>query len=181
MDAWYAVSRLRIVVQPIALEEFRLLSRAKVGEPAALAAVWRNWRNAIWSICLAMARDREHALSLLKTLYGELRSVIRGWTTDTTPCCLVATWIFRRLHALLELPDLQSIDAPAPRAVSVPGHQQVAARVARLSPGLRLVYLIDLFFGCPAQKTAAILGVDEVALRHARAIAAWDLVKEDEP
>ena len=168
-------------MQPVALQEFRLLTRAKSGEQAALAEVWRTWRNAIWSICLAMARDQEHALSLLKALYGDLRSVIGGWTPEITPCCLAATWIFRRLHGLLELPELQSIDAPAPRAVAVPSQHQVAARVARLSPGIRLVYLIDLFFGCPAQTTAAILGVDEVALRHARATAAWDLVKADAP
>ncbi len=163
-------------MQTVSLAEARLVTQAKAGETAALAQIWADWRTPLWSICLAMADDKPHALELLRALYAELPVVVRGWSRDTSLCCLVATWVFRRLHATLELAQLESIDAPAPAVVSVPSRKVVAERIARLSPRIRLVYLIDLFFGCPADTTAAILQVDEVALRHARAVAAWSLV-----
>lgn len=163
-------------MQTVSLADVRLLTRAKAGEPAAIAQLWQQWRNPMWSVCRAMATDKAHAIELLRTLYAELPSVVRGWARDTSLCCHVATWVFRRLGAMLELPALPSIDVQAPQMVQVPSRTEASQRIAQLSPRVRLVYLIDLFFGCPASTTAALLNVDELDLRHARASAAWSMV-----
>lgn len=163
-------------VQTVSLADVRLLTRAKAGEPAAIAEIWQQWRNPLWSVCRAMADDKGGAIELLRALYAELPAAVRGWARDTALCCHVATWVFRRLGAILELPALSSIEAPAPHAVEVPSQEEAARRLARLSPRVRLVYLIDLFFGCPASTTASMLDVSELDLRHARSKAAWSLV-----
>jgi len=164
------------VVSTVSLADARLLTRARSGDPRATAEVWTNWRNPLWSVCRAMAADKAEAIELLKELYADLPRAVRGWARDEPLCCLVATWAFRRLHASLELTDLTGIAVTVPETVATPDAALVSERLDRISPQVRLVYLIDLFFGCPASTTADLLGVSEQDIRQARSSAAWSMV-----
>jgi hypothetical protein len=52
----------------------------------------------------------------------------------------------------------------------------IAARVAGIPGTPRLVYLLDLFFGCPADELARLTGLPEESLRDARADATFRML-----
>lgn len=163
-------------MKTVSLADVRLLNQARSGDPAAVRQLWTQWRTPMWSVCRSMAADKAEAVALLQALYAELPLAVRGWARDEPMCCLVGTWVFRRVSASLELERVAGIEVHAPQTVCAPTRADAAVRIARLSPPVRLVYLVDLFFGCPASTTAALLGVDELDLRHARSAAAWSVV-----
>jgi len=53
---------------------------------------------------------------------------------------------------------------------------EVVRRVSEFDPSVRLVYLLDLFFTCPAAGLARLTGLDEQVIRDARITACWALV-----
>jgi len=146
-----------------------------------MSDLWTSWRNPLWSLCVAMAADNTQAIDLIKDLYADMPSAVRGWARDEPLCCLMATWAFIRLRANLELPALAGIEVTVPATVEAPDAASISDRVNRLTPQVRLVYLIDLFFGCPASTTAALVGASERDLRQARASAVWSIVAGGAP
>ena len=165
----------------VSLADARLLTRARAGEPSALTEMWTAWRGPLWSVCRAMAPQEAHAFELLKDLYGDLPTAVRDWARDESMCCLIATWAFGRLQTSLELAVATGIPVSVPERVVTPDPALVLRRVEALSPPVRLVYLIDLFFGCPASTTARMLGITEAQIRTARASAAWSMVAGEAP
>jgi hypothetical protein len=155
----------------VSLDDARLLQRVRRGEPDGVLRVWDGAKDELWSVCLAMAPDR--ALELLQDLYDGLWSETRAWRADVAVCCLVAAYAWRRLEALLQLGPIPDIDRSVPSALEVPSADQIAARLAGVPGTARLVYLLDLFFGCPADELARLTGLREEALRDARADATF--------
>jgi hypothetical protein len=160
----------------VSLEEARLLQRIRRGEPDGVDRVWDDAKDDLWSVCVAMAADETEALGLLRDLYDGLWGETRGWRTDVATCCLLAAYAWRRLHALLQLAPLGGIDRSVSPTLEVPGADAVAARVAAIPGPVRLVYLLDLFFGCPADELARLTQIHEDELRDARAAATFRIL-----
>lgn len=160
----------------VSLAEARLLQRLRRGEPAALQVVWDDWKHAIWSICKAMDADPEGARALLLAVYRDFPSAARGWEHEHALCCQVGALVYSVLSEALSLPVLLDFSPELPSEVADPTPEQVLQRIAEIPPLHRLVYLVDLFFHCPSAETSSILGISEMALRHARTQAAWALV-----
>jgi hypothetical protein len=160
----------------IALGDVRLGRRLRVGEPAAFQILWLKWRDQCWSVCSAMSHDRAESVALLGGVYTGLPGVFRGHPGSCPLCCLVAGHVYSVVQRNLELPPLGGIGINVPSAVDTPDSALAARRVAAMSPNLRLVYLVDLFFGCPAANTAALTGANEDDVRAARSTAAWSVV-----
>jgi DNA-directed RNA polymerase specialized sigma24 family protein len=160
----------------ISLEEARLLQRVRRGEPDGILRAWDDAKDDLWSVCVAMANDETEALELLRDLYDGLWSETRGWRADVAICCWMAAYAWRRLQALLQLPPLGGIDRNVSSTLEVPGADAVAARVAEIPGPTRLVYLLDLFFGCPADELARLTQIHEEALRDARADATFRML-----
>ena len=158
------------------LADRRLLHRLQAGEPAAFAALWADWRDAAWSACRAMQPDRDRAVGLLTRIYRELPRSARGWDARHPLCCLMGAHVFQSLGAALQLDLPAGIDPDIPPSVRAPTPQEVQARLSSLDPAVRLVYVADLLFGCPATTLAALLAVDEQQLRAARSAAAFAVV-----
>lgn len=165
----------------VSLADARLLHAARSGAPHAAAAIWKQWRTPIWSVVLAMTQDKARALAELRELYQDLPSAARQWSPQEDLCCHISAWVFRRLQHSLELPEVAGIEVVVPHAVASPTQSQAAERIRSLAPQIRLVYLIDLFFRCPASVTAGLLGIAENDLRHARSNAAWAVVAGGAP
>ena len=160
----------------VSLEDAKLLQRIRRGEPDGVLRVWNDNKDELWSVCVAMSRDETEALDLLRDLYDGLWSETRGWRTDAAVCCLLAAYAWRRLQALLQLAPLGGIDRSVSSTLEVPGADAVAARVAAIPGPVRLVYLLDLFFGCPADELARLTQLGEDALRDARAAATFRIL-----
>lgn len=160
----------------ISLADVRLLRRLRTGEPAAVAELWGAWRGKLWAVCQAMAPERADAVALLASLYGQLPAAARGWREDRPICCLLAGWMLPLIARALELPPVSGIHSPPPARVQRVGAAALPARLAALPPALRLVYLVDLMFCCPAATTAELSGLAEDQVRAARSAAAWSLV-----
>lgn len=158
------------------LAEARLVRRLQAGEPGAFQELWGGWRDRCWSVISPMAEDRDQAVALLRDVYLGLPIAVRGWPLDTPLCCLVGCHVFLGVHRGLELPAIAGIEADIPPVLAAPDKAGVAGRIAAMPPHVRLVYLVDLFFGCPAATTAALVGQDEHQLRLARSKAAWSVV-----
>lgn len=161
---------------PVDLADVRLLGRLRSGEPEALNALWMRWRDPIWSTCAAMTGDRGVAVDLLRAVYSELGRECRGWSAPLPVACFVAAHTWRVVGARLELPGLTGITPTVPFAMAPPDPGAVATLVAGIEPNVRLVYLLDLFFACPAAGLARLVGVSEQVLRGARSQASWALV-----
>jgi hypothetical protein len=160
----------------VSLDEARLLQRIRLGEPDGVDRVWEDAKDDLWSVCVAMTANETEALRLLRDLYDGLWSETRGWRGDVAICCLLAAYAWRRLEALLQLPPLGGIDRGVSSTLEVPGADAVAARVAAIPGPMRLVYLLDLFFGCPADELARLTRLREDALRDARAAATFRIL-----
>lgn len=160
----------------VSLEDARLLQRIRRGEPDGILRAWDESKDELWSVCVAMTKDESEALELLRDLYDGLWSETRAWRTDVAICCSMAAYAWRRLQARLQLPPLGGIDRDVTFTLEVPGADGVAARVAAISGPIRLVYLLDLFFGCPADELARLTQLAEESLRDARADATFRML-----
>lgn len=160
----------------ISLSEARLVQRLRRGEPAALQELWARWRGPVWAVCRSMSADRASGVQLLAGLYAELGAQARAWQEDQPLCCAVAAWVLTGVKRELQLPDPTGIHAPLPDAAQRVDRPTAQRRLASLPPEIRLVYLVDLMFRCPASLTAELTGWSEDQIRAARANAAWALV-----
>lgn len=160
----------------VSLSDRRLFVRLRRGEPAAYRDLWAQWRNAVWSVCVAVQPDRAQAVGLLKAVYRELPAVVRGWPTDEPLCCLLGAHVYRVIRDQMELPDPAGIQVPVPSQVRAPSREHVRATLQGLPPMIRLVYTLDLFFGCSATTLARLLDVSEDELRHCRSVAAYGVI-----
>ncbi len=161
---------------PVSMAEARLIQRLRRGEPAAWEALWGAWRDRCWSVVAPMGRDRAHAVALLAEVYRTLPGVVRSWSPGTPLYCLVGVHTYTTVAAAMELGTIDGIDIGVPTATHTPSADDAVRTLASLPDHVRLVYLLDLFFGCPAGTTATLAGVDELDLRHARARAAYAIV-----
>ncbi len=160
----------------VSLEDAKLLHRVRRGEPDGIERVWQDAKDDLWSVCVAMADDESEALGLLRDLYDGLWNETRGWRADVAICCLIAAYAWRRLQTLLQLPPIGGIDRSVSSTLEVPAADAVAARLAAIPGPARLVYLLDLFFGCPADELARLTALQEDALRDARADATFRML-----
>lgn len=161
---------------PVSIADARLIQRLRRGEPAAWDELWGAWRNRCWSVVSPMGRDREHAISLLREVYRTLPGAVRGWSPGTPLCCLVGVHTYAVVAGAMELSSIDGIEVHVPEETHTPSPDHAVRTLASMPDHVRLVYLIDLFFGCPAGTTAALAGVDENDLRHARSVAAYAIV-----
>lgn len=157
------------------------MARLRRGEPAAVAALWADWKDAVWSVCRVMAADLKEARLLLASVYADLGQAARGWPAGTRVCCGMAAHVYRTLSRLLELHALDGIEIVPPRQVGPPPPDRVASILATVPPAARLVYVTDLFCRCPLDRLAELVGVDEARMRAARAFVAWRLVDRSGP
>jgi DNA-directed RNA polymerase specialized sigma24 family protein len=160
----------------VALEDARLLQRVRRGDPEGVEQLWDGAKDDLWSVCVAMTPDGDRALDLLRDLYDGLWSETRAWRVDAAICCLVAAYAWRRLQAVLQLEPLAGIDRGVSSTLQVPGADAIAARLAAIPGSTRLVYLLDLFFACPADELARLTALQEDALRDARADATFRML-----
>ncbi|MCB9780759.1 MAG: hypothetical protein H6742_19480 [Alphaproteobacteria bacterium] len=167
------------MTSPVSLADARLVQRLRQGEPAAFDELWAQWQRPIWSLCNAMADDRAQALSLLQDVHGALSLACRGFAPDVSLCCHVSSLVYRRLQQRLELAPLDGIDIDVPAHTGPPPRAQLAARLRAVPAELRVVYLLDVFFHCPAGTLSQLLQCSEVDVRHARAQVAFALVAEE--
>lgn len=163
---------------PVSIVEARLVQGLRRGDPAAFDALWTRWKRPIWSLCNGMADDRAHAQALLQDIYGALGTDCRGWSPDVSLCCHVSSLVYQRLQQRLELPQLDGIDIDVPEHTGTPTRADVQARLRAVPPELRVVYLLDVFFRCPAGTLSQLLQCEENDVRHARARVAFALVAQ---
>jgi DNA-directed RNA polymerase specialized sigma24 family protein len=164
----------------ISLADARLLQRLRRGDPDAVRVLWDDAKDDLWSVCAAMTDDRV-ARDLLKDLYEGLWRETRGWRNDHAICCLLASYAWRRIAAVLELPPLRGIGGDVPSMLECPNEEVLRARIAGLSGPVRLVYLLDLFFACPLDVLAELTSLQASTLREARAEATFALLRRGAP
>ncbi len=156
--------------------EVRLIRRLRDGDAAAFQELWGAWRDRCWSTIRPMVASREEAVMLLRDVYLGLPGAVRGWPDDVPLCCLVGCHVYSAVRRGLELPSIAGIQAHVPPSLAVPNSDGVARKISTMPASVRLTYLVDLFFGCPAATTAALLNEDEGQLRQARSQGAWAVV-----
>lgn len=158
------------------MQDARLIARLRRGEREAIAGLQETWRDAVWSICCAMAPRGEVPGALASAIWRGLKDDARGWSANRPICCHLAGLVARALVRRLDLPqpDQESFP-PSPADHAVEAHE-VLALVATFPPANRLVFLLDLYFECPADALSDATGVLEPALRAARAAATFRLV-----
>ena len=161
---------------PVSLADRRLVERLRRGEPGAADELWVARRDAVWAVCRAMADSRDAAVALLQQVYLELPRAGRGFDPQAPVCCGVAAWLWRDIGGLLELPPLVDIEPVPPDRHAELSPAQVVGRLGALEPNVRLVYLIDLYFGCPVGRLAELVAIAEPDLRAARTQAVWGLL-----
>ena len=130
----------------LTIADLQLVSALRRGYPAAEASLWARWKGPLWTICGAMAADRDQAVALLAGLYADLPALARGFTPDLPLCCQVGAAAFSGLSRALELPAPDGIDVVIPVAVQVPTPDRIRDILDRLDPVVRLTYLVDLYF-----------------------------------
>lgn len=161
------------------MQDARLIARLRRSEREALAGLQETWRDAVWSICCAMAARGQDPGALASAVWRGLKDDARGWSANRAICCHLAGLVARVLVRRLDLPqpDLEEFE---PRAADhlVEAHE-VLALVAGFPPANRLVFLLDLYFECPADALSDATGVLEPALRAARSTATFRLVPTD--
>ncbi len=164
----------------ISLAEARLLRDLRGGKAAAAHEVWERFRSPIQAVCRGMGDGSGETVVEWRALFDGLRAgfqeTARHWPVDRPLCCLVGAWVFTALAGRLNVGSLVGVQVSIPRVVRAPSIDEVPERLGRLSPAVRLVYLVDLYFGCPASLLAEISGQPEVGLRMARAVGAWGMV-----
>jgi len=160
----------------VPLDDARLIARLRRGDPAALSELWEGWKTRVWAICRGMATDTDQARALLQDLYGTLPGTVIGWSLDAPVCCQLSRHTWSRLHACLELETPAGIPLSVPDQTRAPAAAEVGARLAEVPPELRVIYLLDIFFRCPAATLAALSGWQERDVRNARAMVAFHLV-----
>ncbi|NOY25931.1 MAG: hypothetical protein GXP62_08680 [Oligoflexia bacterium] len=165
----------------VSMQDARAISRLKAGDGAALTDLWTRWKTPIWSLCRGMASDVEHARELLRDIYVHLPPAARGWSLDAPVCCQVSALVWSRLQRRLELRAPDGIDVHIPDHAAAPSRTVIAGKLAAIDPELRVIYLLDVFFRCPAATLARISGWGEADIRTARAAAAWQLVTVGTP
>lgn len=123
-----------------------------------------------------MTADAAHARALLQDVYACLPMAARGWSLDAPVCCQLSQLLWERLHRALELAEPVGISVTPPTTTAAPSLATVSSRLAAVPPELRVIYLLDLFFRCPAATLARLSGWSEQDVRNARATVAWRLV-----
>jgi hypothetical protein len=123
-----------------------------------------------------MTDTQDAAVALLRQVYVELPRASRGFDAQAPICCGVAAWLWRDIGGVLELPPLGGIEPVPPDRYAELAPAQVAARLGALEPNVRLVYLLDLYFGCPVGRLSDLVALPEVDLRAARTQAVWGLL-----
>lgn len=160
----------------IPLDDARRLAGLRRGDPGAVADLWDEWKTRLWAICRGMAADPDQARVLLADIHHSLPSAVIGWSLEVPICCQLARHTWSRLHRHLQLAEPDGITLSVPDRTRSPAASEVAARLAELPPELRVIYLLDVFFSCPAAILAALSGWDETQVRRARAAVAFHLV-----
>lgn len=161
---------------PVSLAERRLVERLRRGEPAAVDELWMAQRDAVWAVCRAMAETQDGAVALLRQVYLDLPRAGRGFDVQAPLCCGMAAWLWRDIGGLLELAPLRGIEPVPPDRHAALASTQVVARLGALEPNVRLVYLLDLYFGCPVGRLSDLVALPEADLRAARTQAVWGLL-----
>lgn len=160
----------------ISMQDARLIARLRRGEREALAGLQEDWRDEIWSVCGAMTGSEGEARALVQTVWRSLRDETRVWSATTPLCCQLAGLVCRVIVERLSLPQPDAEEMPFRFAERDVEAQEVAARVRQIPPATRLIFLLDLYFGCPADALAAATGVPVGAVRYARSAAIWRMV-----
>jgi len=153
-----------------------MVRRLQSGDPAAFQELWGAWRDRCWSTIRPMVASREEAVMLLRDVYLGLPGAVLGWPADVELCCLIGCQVYSAVRRRLELPSIVGIQAHVPPTLAVPNRDGVARKISTMPPSVRLTYLVDLFFSCPAAMTAALVNEDEGQLRQARSQGAWVVV-----
>ncbi len=158
------------------MQDARLIARLRRGEREALTSLQEQWRDAVWSVSCAMTGSEREAQSLVQAMWRSLRDDTRGWSANTPLCCQLAGLLCRLIASRLDLPqpDAEGFSLRyAQRAIPA---EEIAATIPTIPPATRLVFLLDLFFECPADALAHATGVPEPSVRHARSAALWRFV-----
>lgn len=166
---------------PVPIEDARLISRLRAADRGALDELWVSWRAPTWAVCRGMGGEPERARALFDDIQAQLPGAVRGWSLESPVCCQLSRLVWRRLEARLELPRPAGIEASVPARTATPSRDEVARRLSRVPPELRVIYLLDVFYRCPARTLAALSGWAELEVRKARAAVAWALVAEEGP
>ena len=120
--------------------------------------------------------DGQEAQALLLEAYEDLPTLCRSWTPSAGICCHISGWLYRRVAAQLELAQLSGIQLVPPTSFAPPAPDAVPRLLRSAAPEMRLVYVLDLFFGCPAGQLSSLIEVSEAQLRDARTAVVWHLL-----
>ena len=164
----------------VQLSERRLVQRLQRGEPRAFQELWLSRRDSVWSVLRGVDPDESRAFSLLKAVYLGLPGSVASWEPDESLCCLLASHVFTVVCAERGLSAPEDVVVVAPRQTRVPRQDDVRELLEAFTAVDRLIYALDLFFGCDATTLSRLVGADEAALRHARASVAYGLVNAGE-
>ena len=64
----------------ISMEEARLIARLRRGEREALSGLQEEWRDEVWTLCLAMTRSEREAQLLVQGVWKAFRDEVRTWS-----------------------------------------------------------------------------------------------------
>lgn len=162
---------------PVDLPSQRLIRAAKAGEARAAALLWEGSVDTLWSIARVLSQDEGQALLALASLQQDLLTHAPGLST-TRPW---RTQAVERLYLLLnqdfeELEGVLEAAGPA-RAADVPDQP---GRLEELPVELRAVFVFHLLGGLSMAEIAALLSVDEMTVRGARAWVAYRMVRAEQ-
>lgn len=161
------------------MEEARLIARLRRGEREALAGLQEEWRDEVWTLCLAMTRSEREAQLLVQGIWKAFRDEVRTWSAHAPLSCQVAGLVCREVARRLNLPQPGEAALTLPVAERLVAAHEIQAVLHGVPPAARLVFLADLFFGCPVDLLSGFVAVPEAALREARAAVCWRLVPRD--
>lgn len=163
----------------ISMEEARIIARLRRGEREALAGLQEEWRDAVWTLCLAMTSGERDAQALVQGVWKTLREEARTWSAHAPLSCQVAGLVCRVIARRLNLPQPGEAAHTLQVAERVVAAHELRAVLDGVPAELRLVFLADLFFACPVDALSEFVAVPEAALREARAAVCWRLVPRD--
>ena len=161
------------------MEEARLIARLRRGEREALSGLQEEWRDEVWTLCLAMTRSEREAQLLVQGVWKAFRDEVRTWSAHAPLSGQVAGLVCREVARRLNLPQPGEGAVALPAAERLVAAHEIQAVLASVPPAPRLVFLADLFFGCPVDLLSGLVAVPEAALREARAAVCWRLVPRE--
>lgn len=149
---------IRVVLPSTDLAEFRMLRALRAGQPGAFPSLWNAQAGALWSVTRALCATDAEALGWMASFRVELGERAPSFSADRPLGPQVGEALYTHL-----LPQCGDFAPPVPARLTPD-----LAGVALIPSGMRLAYLVALYFDVDAE---ALPGMDATRVAALREVA----------